>query len=208
MPAPRVAYHRGRVWEPSQGSHFNVSALLATLVLVLASPARADETATEQARQHYEIGSQQYDLGHWDDAIREFEKAYELRPDPSFLYNLAQAYKEKGDLAEAEKSYQAAVRVDPKYAQAYYNYGNLLGTQKRFPAAISAYKSAIAADRGMEKAYYNMALAYMNTEQYPEALQAYKDFVKAAKGKPALKGQVQQIETDIIPKLEETIQGQ
>jgi tetratricopeptide (TPR) repeat protein len=123
-------------------------------------------------------------------------------------YNLAQAYKEKGDLAEAEKSYQAAVRVDPKYAQAYYNYGNLLANQKRYPAAISAYKSALAADGGMEKAYYNMALAYMNTQQYPEALQAYRSFVKAAEGKPALKGQVEQVKTDIIPQLEQTIQGQ
>jgi hypothetical protein len=48
----------------------------------------------------------------------------------------------------------------------------------------------------------------MKTEQYPEALQAYKDFVKVAEGKPALRGQVQQVKTDIIPKLEETIEGQ
>ena len=88
--------------------------LLATLVLVLASPARADETATEQARQHYETGSQQYDLGHWDAAIREYEKAYELRADPNFLYNLAQAYRRKCDAKRSLDLYRNYLAKTPK----------------------------------------------------------------------------------------------
>ena len=94
-----------------------VSCLLAALVLALASPALGDDSATEQARQHYEIGTQQYDLGHWDDAIREFEKAYELRPDPSFLYNLAQAYRRKGDPKRALDLYKNYLAKVPKTPQ-------------------------------------------------------------------------------------------
>lgn len=134
---------------------------------------------------------------------------------------MAKAYKEKGDLENAEKEYQAATRIDPKFSDAFFNYGNLLGSQaeklyasgqkdeadKKARASISAYKSALAVDKGLVKAHYNMALAYSRTEQWPEALQAYKDFVRLAKGKPAFKGQVQQIETDIIPKLEEAVAG-
>jgi tetratricopeptide (TPR) repeat protein len=90
------------------------SCLLAALVLVLASPARGDDSATEQAKQHYETGSKQYDLGHWDDAIREYETAYELRPDPSFLYNLAQAYRRKGDIKRALDLYRNYLVKTPK----------------------------------------------------------------------------------------------
>jgi hypothetical protein len=83
----------------------------------MASPALGADSATEQARQHYEIGTQQYDLGHWDDAIREFEKAYELRPDPSFLYNLAQAYRRKGDAKRALDLYKNYLAKVPKAPQ-------------------------------------------------------------------------------------------
>ena len=93
------------------------SLLLAALAVSLAGPAQAGDGATEQARQHYETGTQQYDLGHWDDAIREYEKAYELRPDPSFLYNLAQANRRKGDLKRAMDLYRNYLGKLPKGPQ-------------------------------------------------------------------------------------------
>jgi len=173
----------------------------------------------------------------WDKAI-EYFKMYNAvnTTDAKGHFFLAKAYKEKGDVANSEVEYQAATRIDPKFSDAFYNYGNLLGTKaddyysaakdaetkgnsaeaekskaeadKITRSAISAYKSAIAVDRGLVKAYYNMALAYSRTEQWPEALQAYKDFARLAEGKAMFKGQLQQVKTDIIPKLEEAVQGQ
>lgn len=103
--------------ELRSGATQGVSCLLATLILVLASPARGDESATEKARQHYETGTKQYDLGHWDESIQEFEKAYDLRPDPSFLYNLAQAYRRKGDSKRALDLYRNYLVKVPKTPQ-------------------------------------------------------------------------------------------
>ncbi|MGB8296483.1 MAG: tetratricopeptide repeat protein [Polyangia bacterium] len=113
-----------------------VSCLLAALVL--ASPALGADSATEQARQHYEIGTQQYDLGHWDDAIREFEKAYELRPDPSFLYNLAQAYRRKGDNKRALDLYKNYLVKVPKTPQRTEIEERISGLQKQIDEAASA----------------------------------------------------------------------
>jgi|GEM_PF-477552 hypothetical protein len=115
-----------------------VSCFLATLVLALASPARGDDSATEQARQHYEIGTQQYDLGHWDDAIREFEKAYELRPDPSFLYNLAQAYRRKGDTKRALDLYRNYLAKIPKSPQRAEIEERIKSLQRQMEEAASA----------------------------------------------------------------------
>jgi tetratricopeptide (TPR) repeat protein len=77
---------------------------LCTVLLgqVVAMPARAaDDPATAQARQHYLKAQKAYDLGRWDEAIAEYEEAYSLRSDPTFLYNMAQAYRRKGDAQRA-----------------------------------------------------------------------------------------------------------
>ncbi len=83
----------------------------------MAWAARADDQATEQARQHYESGTRNYDLGRWDEAIADYEKAYELRPDPSFLYNLAQTCRRKGDAKRALELYKNYLRKDPSSPQ-------------------------------------------------------------------------------------------
>jgi iron complex outermembrane receptor protein len=107
------------------------------LILVLATPVRGDESTTEQARQHYVTGTQQYDLGHWDDAIREFEKAYELRPDPSFLYNLAQAYRRKGDAKRALDLYRNYLVKVPRTPQRAEIEERIKGLQKQIDDAAS-----------------------------------------------------------------------
>jgi tetratricopeptide (TPR) repeat protein len=95
-----------------------VAAVLVAVGLAVAlssapSPARADDETTEQARQHYAKGKQAFDLGKWDDAIAEFEEAYKLRSDPTFLFNMAQAYRRKGDLQRALDLYKNYLIENP-----------------------------------------------------------------------------------------------
>jgi tetratricopeptide (TPR) repeat protein len=144
----------------------------------------------------------------WDKSI-EYYEGYNAgnSSDAKSHYFLAKAYKEKGDNAKAEKEFQASTRIDPKFAEAFLAYANMLEKDKRYTAAVSAYKSAVANDRGMVTAYYGIAIAYMKAEMYPEALQGYKDFVKVAEGKAAWKGEVDKAKTQYIPQLEEAISG-
>ena len=127
--------------------HF--ASLLVTLVLVLASPARGDESTTEQAKQHYENGSKQYDLGHWDEAIREYETAYELRPDPSFLYNLAQAYRRKGDAKRALDLYRNYLVKTPKSPLRVEIEERIKSLQKQIDEANSAKPALPALERAL-----------------------------------------------------------
>jgi tetratricopeptide (TPR) repeat protein len=104
------------------GARNHVAAVLLALVasglafgLTLGpSPARADDEASEQARQHYQKGKQHFDLGKWDQAIVEFEEAYRLHADPNFLFNLAQAYRRKGDLQHALDLYKNYLIANPE----------------------------------------------------------------------------------------------
>ena len=91
--------------------------LVVTLCLALAAagPALAkpgDETSA--AREHYKRGTTLYDLGKYEDAIVEFQQAYEIKDDPVLLYNIAQSYRLSNKYQEALRFYKTYLRRAPK----------------------------------------------------------------------------------------------
>jgi len=101
-----------------------VSIGLVGLVLALAlpvppadaadKPARADRKRVKQARQSFEMGKKAYTLGDFDKAIELWKEGYELKDDPILLYNIAQAYRQKGDAAKAIFYYRGYLRDAPQ----------------------------------------------------------------------------------------------
>ena len=90
--------------------------LIATLSLLVASAAwaQAKPDSKTAAKEHYARGTSYYDLGRYDDAIKEFEAAYQLKNDPAFLYNLAQSYRLAGNEERALHFYKTYLRYVPK----------------------------------------------------------------------------------------------
>jgi tetratricopeptide (TPR) repeat protein len=78
--------------------------LAATLLLIQTDVARADERTV--AREHYSKGTKAFDLGLYDDAIREYMAAYQVIDDPALLYNIAQAHRLAGHSADALRFYR------------------------------------------------------------------------------------------------------
>ncbi|MDO8445035.1 MAG: hypothetical protein Q7T53_02850 [Deltaproteobacteria bacterium] len=57
-----------------------------------------------------------------DAAIREYEKAIEIRPDEAFLHNsLGVMYKKIGKMTDAKKEWEKTIEVDSGYLPAYHN---------------------------------------------------------------------------------------
>lgn len=88
-----------------------------------AAPARAQgEDPLARARTHYEAGRAFYELGKYQEALREFAAGYEASPRPQFLLNLGQCYRKLDDLANARDMYQRylhdAPATDPERPQA------------------------------------------------------------------------------------------
>ncbi len=79
------------------------------LLLLLGAPALADKTADE-ARRHYEAGGRHYSLAEFDQAIVEYKEAYKLKPDPAFLFNIAQSYRLANDPKQAIYFYRSYLR--------------------------------------------------------------------------------------------------
>ena len=66
-----------------------------------AAPARA-RGRREGAASCSSRGRRYYDLGQFDKAIEAWQQGYDQKPDPGFLYNIAQAYRQKQDAAEGD----------------------------------------------------------------------------------------------------------
>src|SRR3954449_13485124 len=88
------------------------SLVVAALIAFAAAPAQAQDA--EKARQLFQQGSKYYDLGQFDKAIEAWQQGYDQKPDPGFLYNIAQAYRQKQDAAKAIFFYKGYLRNSPK----------------------------------------------------------------------------------------------
>ena len=88
--------------------------LLWTVVAAAPSSASAGDSSKDRARQHYKKATQLYDIGRWDEAIAEYEKAYALHEDPSLLFNMAQTCRRKGDLKRALDLYKNYLVKEPE----------------------------------------------------------------------------------------------
>jgi hypothetical protein len=73
-----------------------------------------DDSAAAQARLHYQKAASLYELGRYQEAIPEYEAAFQLKNDPAFLYNLAQCHRLAGNLEQALHFYRRYLVKDPK----------------------------------------------------------------------------------------------
>ncbi len=80
------------------------------------SQARDNPDLVARAKSHYATGTRQYDLGHFQEALAEFEAAYLAVPDPVFLYNSAQCHRRMGNDREALAFYRSYLRNAPDAA--------------------------------------------------------------------------------------------
>jgi hypothetical protein len=88
------------------------SAVVLFVVALIALPVRA-EGKHNKDQKVVEQGRRAYNLGHWADALTNFEKAYELSGDSALLFNLAETHRQLGQNADALRLYNAYLRELP-----------------------------------------------------------------------------------------------
>src|SRR5437868_4073465 len=82
-------------------------------LLLLTGVARAEQDPkTERARIHLKAAIAYYDEARYEDAAREMEAAYALKPLPDLQYNLAQCYERLGRYTDAASAYETYLKAN------------------------------------------------------------------------------------------------
>lgn len=79
---------------------------------------------------------------------------------------------------EALQAYDHALRLDPNYANAYYNKGNVLLGLQQYEEALQAYDHVLRLDPSYAYAYNGKGNVFRDLKRYDEALQAYDDALR------------------------------
>jgi protein O-GlcNAc transferase len=95
-------------------------------------------------------------------------------PPPAVAANLARGNKAaaEGRLAEAERAWRAALRLDPQQPEALNNLGGLLGQQKRTDEAVSVLRHCIATHPLLVAPRANLAHALVEARRFEEGEEA------------------------------------
>ena len=122
--------------------------------------------------------------GEHDLAIKDFNKAIDLKPDYDLAYNNRGAvYRSKGEHDLAIKDCNKAIQLKPDYAEPYSNRGSAYRNKGNYDLAIKDYDTAIQLKPDFVQAYYNRGLAYHEKRELDFAI---KDYSKAIELNPKL----------------------
>lgn len=93
-----------------------------------------------------------------DDALVEFERATQLRPEDYFLWQeLGRARDESGDAAGAEAALGEAINFAPAYSQPHWQLGNLLLRRNELEEAFREMHQAVATDPALFSVMIDLA---------------------------------------------------
>src|SRR6185312_7605232 len=81
------------------------------------------------------------------------------------------------NFAVAERCYRMALALDPNYALAHFNLGNVLDETGRLEEAIAAYNEAVRLAPGYADAHYNLALAYQRRGERRRAVPHWQQYL-------------------------------
>ncbi len=113
------------------------------------------------------------EMERYQEALEDFNSALQYEQKAHTYYHRAFTYKKMGNIAAAIADYTQAIELDPAYAEAYNNRGNIYMQKRLFDKALADYSNAIKADETLTKAYYSRGLIYKEKMALAEA---YHDF--------------------------------
>jgi len=128
--------------------------------------------------------------GKWDEAAAEYKKILDLNPLlPGVHARLGRALLARPQpspeiVAQAKKSFEDELEIDPKNASAEYVLGELARQDNDFPAAIRHYTRATNLDRGFAEAYLGLGMSLVSAKRFSEAIPPLETYEKLAPDSP------------------------
>jgi tetratricopeptide (TPR) repeat protein len=118
-------------------------------------------------------------VSYWKNSITLFSHVNEVTQNNfTACNNLGAAYNSIGRYAEAIKSYNQAIILNPNYVIAQNNISNVYVKLGRYTEAIEVYKNAIRIRPDYAEAYFGLGLTYYKLGRGAEAIEAYKQAIR------------------------------
>jgi tetratricopeptide (TPR) repeat protein len=109
------------------------------------------------------------------EAIDTYRTGLQAKPgDAAVIWDkIGIAYHQIGDLNGARKSYERAIKIDKKYADAINNVGTVFYAEKKYGSAISRYQRALRYAPDSASIYSNLGTAWYARGKFDLMAQAY-----------------------------------
>lgn len=108
----------------------------------------------------------------------------DINPVAAGYYNFGSDLSDDGKYEEAITAYKEAIKIEPKFSQAYYNLGvalqrkNVYNKEAILNEAVSAYREAIKLDLKFINARYNIGVIFIEQGKYKEAVSELGEVLK------------------------------
>jgi uncharacterized protein (AIM24 family) len=124
---------------------------------------------------HFNKGRELFDARKLEEAERELEEAYLLRPrDVRVLNLLGLVYFRQEKLEKAEEVYRKLIAESPDAHTLHYNLGLICNKLNRLEDAESAFLKALELTRGNPKINFYLGSIYERTHRYKDAIYQYR----------------------------------
>ncbi|MFN8091268.1 MAG: tetratricopeptide repeat protein [Vicinamibacteria bacterium] len=124
---------------------------------------------------HFNKGRELFEAKRYDDAERELEEAYLLRPrDPRVLNLLGLVYFRAEKLDKAEEVYRKLIAESPDAHTLHYNLGLICFKLGRMEDAESAFLKALELTQGNPKIHFYLGSIYERLQRYKDAIYQYR----------------------------------
>ncbi len=87
--------------------------MIALLLVLSLSSADPQSPELVEARRHFDDGRAQYDLGRFEAALSSFERAWQAKPLPAFLFNIGQCHFQAQRFDRAQFFYERYLELEP-----------------------------------------------------------------------------------------------
>lgn len=123
-------------------------------------------------------GSELEQAGHFEQAIRLYERALQKDPkQPDLVHRLAVLHDRTGDKKQAEARYHEAIERGRPSADLLNDYGYFLLSQSRYEEALETLTKATAKNPEHQRAKTNLAHAYAGVNRMGESVALYSEVV-------------------------------
>jgi len=120
------------------------------------------------------LGLIQYKRGEWDLALKEFLMSLDLFQSPEVYFNVSLVYTRKGMIEEAMASVQKSIELDPEYADAWNQLGNLHKSRNDLKEAATYYEKAAELNPEDVTAHNNLGFVYTQRGDVEKGMEQFQ----------------------------------